>query len=60
MLFLMGLNEGYSHIRGQILLMDPIPPIEKVFPLVLQEEKQQELGIPTNSNDTPTAFAYKS
>ncbi|XP_020221438.1 uncharacterized protein LOC109804079 [Cajanus cajan] len=60
MLFLMGLNEGYSHIRGQILLMDPIPPIEKGFSLVLQEEKQQELGIPTNSNDTPTAFAYKS
>nr|KYP67310.1 Retrovirus-related Pol polyprotein from transposon TNT 1-94 [Cajanus cajan] len=60
MLFLMGLNEGYSHIRGKILLMNPIPPIEKVFSLVLQEEKQQELGIPTNSNDTPTAFAYKS
>ncbi|XP_020235521.1 uncharacterized protein LOC109815266 [Cajanus cajan] len=60
MLFLMGLNEGYSHIRGQILLMDPIPSIEKVFSLVMQEEKQQEIGIAENSNDTPTVFTYKS
>lgn len=26
MSFLMGLNDTYSHIRGQILLMDPLPP----------------------------------
>nr|KYP43048.1 hypothetical protein KK1_035543 [Cajanus cajan] len=60
MLFLMGLNEGYSHIRGQILLMDPIPSIEKVFSLVMQEKKQKEIGIVENSTDTPTTFTYKS
>jgi hypothetical protein len=40
--FLMGLNDSFSHIRGQILLLDPLPPINKVFSLVLQEERQRE------------------
>lgn len=46
MKFLMGLNESYSHICGQILLMDPLPPINKVFSLILQEEHQR--GITTS------------
>lgn len=32
----------FSHIRGQTLLVDPLPPINKVFSLVLQEECQRE------------------
>jgi hypothetical protein len=40
--FLMGLHDSFSHIRGQILLIDPLPPINKVFALVLQEEHQRE------------------
>ena len=35
MQFLMGLNDSYSHIRGQILLADPLPTINKVFSLIL-------------------------
>ena len=35
--FLMGLNESFSQIRGQILLIDPLPSINKVFSLVIQE-----------------------
>jgi len=38
----MGLNDTFSHIRGQILLIDPLPPINKLFSLVLQEERQRE------------------
>nr|KYP40935.1 hypothetical protein KK1_037703 [Cajanus cajan] len=29
--FLMGLNKAYSSIRGQILSMDPFPPITQIF-----------------------------
>ncbi|XP_059446664.1 uncharacterized protein LOC132178232 [Corylus avellana] len=43
--FLMGLNESFAHIRGQILLMDPLPPINKVFSLVVQEESQRQIFI---------------
>jgi hypothetical protein len=38
--FLMRLNKSFSHIKGQILLMDPLPPINKVFSLVVQEKSQ--------------------
>jgi hypothetical protein len=39
----MGLYESFANIRGQILLSDPLPPINKVFSLVIQEERQREL-----------------
>lgn len=44
MSILMGLNESFAHIRGQLLLMDPLPPINKVFSLIAQEEKQRQVG----------------
>lgn len=40
MTFLMGLNESFAHIWSQLLLLDPIPPINKVFSLLSQEERQ--------------------
>ncbi|MED6125844.1 hypothetical protein PIB30_119070 [Stylosanthes scabra] len=43
MLFLMGLNDNLANVRGQILLLDPLPPLGKVFSVVLQEEKQRAL-----------------
>uniref|UniRef100_A0A2N9F6C1 Retrotransposon Copia-like N-terminal domain-containing protein n=1 Tax=Fagus sylvatica TaxID=28930 RepID=A0A2N9F6C1_FAGSY len=43
MKFLVGLNDSYASIRGQILLMEPLPTINKVFALVSQEERQREL-----------------
>ncbi|KAF5478005.1 hypothetical protein F2P56_004602 [Juglans regia] len=44
MCFLIGLNDRYSHIRGQILLIDHLPPINKVLSLILQEERQRDIG----------------
>jgi transposase InsO family protein len=43
--FLMGLNESFAAIRGQILLMEPLPSVNKVFSLVIQEEKQEEISV---------------
>ncbi|GJS67755.1 hypothetical protein Tco_0682320 [Tanacetum coccineum] len=37
---------GYANIRGQILLMQPLPPIVKAYKMVSQEEKQREGLIP--------------
>jgi len=42
--FLMGLDDSFTHIRGQILLNDPLPPINKVFSLIIQEERQKEIS----------------
>ena len=56
----MVLNESYAHTRGQILLMDPFPPIGKVFSLVLQDERQRSItpGIP--SSDLMPANEFNS
>ena len=38
-----GLNESYAYIGSQILMQDPLPYINKVFSLLIQEEKQGSL-----------------
>ncbi|TMW89362.1 hypothetical protein EJD97_017268, partial [Solanum chilense] len=40
--FLMGLNEVYTVIRGNILMMNPLPSMAQAFALLVQEEKQRE------------------
>ncbi|WVZ10804.1 hypothetical protein V8G54_015334 [Vigna mungo] len=40
MQLLRGLNDHYTNIQSHILLLDPIPPISKIFSLVLQQERQ--------------------
>ncbi|RVX05001.1 hypothetical protein CK203_019174 [Vitis vinifera] len=45
MQFLMGLNDSYAAIRGQILLMQPLPDTRRVYSLVLQQEKQVEVSL---------------
>jgi hypothetical protein len=36
----MGLNESFINIKGQILIMDPLPQINKKISMVVQEELQ--------------------
>nr|KYP39185.1 hypothetical protein KK1_039518 [Cajanus cajan] len=40
MQFLHGLNDQYSYVKFNILTMDPLPPILKVFYYVVQQERQ--------------------
>ena len=46
MKFLMGVNDAFSQVRTQILLMDPLPSINKAHSLSIQEEMQRSV---TNS-----------
>nr|XP_023885065.1 uncharacterized protein LOC111997233 [Quercus suber] len=46
--FLMGLNDSYGTLIGQILLIEPFPPLSKVCSLVLQEEKRRNMGNTVN------------
>ncbi|KAG8482872.1 hypothetical protein CXB51_023953 [Gossypium anomalum] len=39
--FLMGLNETYSAVRSQILLMIPLPTVSQVYSMLMQEEAQR-------------------
>ncbi|KAF1875882.1 hypothetical protein Lal_00006513, partial [Lupinus albus] len=38
--FLKGLNDQYSSVRSQIMMMDPIPSLNKDFSLLMQQERQ--------------------
>lgn len=40
MQFLMGLHESYTGIRGQILLMNPLPTVNQAYGMIKQEETQ--------------------
>ncbi|XP_068650569.1 uncharacterized protein [Aristolochia californica] len=62
MSFLMGLDDSFSQVRGQLLLIDPMSPINRVFSLIVQEERQRKTTHTSDSNthNTPTgtmAFA---
>lgn len=41
--FLMGLNEHFTNIRGQILMMTPLPQLNHVLALLQQDERQRNL-----------------
>ena len=56
MQFLMGLNESYSQGRAQILLMDPLPSINEVYSLLIQEER--ECSVEKNSASASTSFSF--
>ena len=60
MQFLNGLNDAYSQVRTQILMMEPVPSLDKAFSLVIQEERQRALGLNVNSSIESTALAVKN
>ncbi|GAU48797.1 hypothetical protein TSUD_81460 [Trifolium subterraneum] len=41
--FYQGLNDNYSAVRSQIMLMEPLPNIGKVYSLLVQQERQSLL-----------------
>ena len=43
MKFLMGLNDSFSQVRSQVLLMDPLSSVRKVYALLIQEEMQRSV-----------------
>ncbi|KAF5455030.1 hypothetical protein F2P56_024649 [Juglans regia] len=43
MQFLMGLQDSYDAIRAQILLQEPLPPLNRIISLVQQEERRRQL-----------------
>ncbi|KAK0581786.1 hypothetical protein LWI29_017973 [Acer saccharum] len=62
MSFLMGLDDSFSQVRGQLLLMDPMPPINRVFSLIVQEEQQRKTNpsIDSSSSTGMMAFVVKT
>lgn len=58
--FLMHLNGGYESIRGQLLLMDPLPSVSKAYSLIQQSASEKQKQISGNLNANIEAAAYMS
>lgn len=50
--FLMGLNEAYDNTRAQVTMLDPLPPVNKVFSYIQQQEKQRQITTTTVNNES--------
>ncbi|KAH0723882.1 hypothetical protein KY290_005340 [Solanum tuberosum] len=40
----MGLNDGYSQPRSQILMMIPTPTLNQVYAMIIQDESQKHIA----------------
>ena len=58
MQLLMGLNDSFSQIQGQILLMDPIQSVDKVYSFLIQEERQGLVGQGINNGPFVESIAF--
>ncbi|XP_075082891.1 uncharacterized protein LOC142166919 [Nicotiana tabacum] len=54
--FLMGLNGGYSEVRGNILMMKPLPSTAQAYSIILHEESQKEVHSGHHVSVKPSAF----
>jgi len=50
----MGLFEIFASILSQILIMDPMPDVNRAYYLLLQEEQQRELHVTPSTQDIIT------
>lgn len=57
--FLMGLGDHYTAIRGQILLMNPLPNLSQCYSMLLQEENQREVQNVSGMNSSTIAMSVK-
>ncbi|CAN6679030.1 unnamed protein product [Malus baccata var. baccata] len=61
MKFLMGLNDSYSTVRSNTLLLEPLPTVNKAYSLVLRHERQAEVSTGKHLSQPEAAvFAVKN
>lgn len=56
----MGLNDSYSHVRSQILMLDPLPSVNQAYSILSQEESHRTDLSSHHSVDMPTTVFYSS
>lgn len=58
--FLMGPNDSFSNVRDHIMLIDPLPPVNKVFSYIQEQERQRQIASPTSGIDKIALAAHRS
>lgn len=57
---LMGFNDSYRTIRGQILMMKPLPTVSTAYSLIIQEERQRDINLSSNFTNDVVAMNASS
>ncbi|XP_019238963.1 PREDICTED: uncharacterized protein LOC109219019 [Nicotiana attenuata] len=57
--FLMGLNETYTSVKRNFLLMKPLPDIDSVYAMLIEDESQAEVQI-SNSVFSPESASFST
>ena len=60
MQFLNELHDCYSQVKTQILMMEPVPSVDKTFSLEIQEERQKSSNFHATPSVESTALAVKN
>ncbi|XP_058762291.1 uncharacterized protein LOC131635668 [Vicia villosa] len=63
--FLKGLTEKFAHSKSQIMMMNPLPNIDKAFSLVIQQEREMDSVVASvipsaGSSETVSALQVQS
>ncbi|XP_014503203.1 uncharacterized protein LOC106763539 [Vigna radiata var. radiata] len=58
--FLKGLNDTYNIVRTQILLMEPLPNINRIFSLIMQQERQERSNTTSQNHTAETTRVLAS
>lgn len=53
----MGLNDAYDHVRNRILLLNPLPTVNKAYSMILRVKKQREVHNVTELTEASAMLA---
>ncbi|KAL0337523.1 UNVERIFIED_CONTAM: Retrovirus-related Pol polyprotein from transposon RE1 [Sesamum calycinum] len=60
MQFLMGLGEIFDHVRNQLLVMDPIPSVNRAYSMVQSVEKQRQVLMEMTNSEENIAMQVRA
>ncbi|KAL2237381.1 UNVERIFIED_CONTAM: hypothetical protein Sindi_0929800, partial [Sesamum indicum] len=60
MQFLMGLHEVFNNEQNQILMLDPLPSVEKAFSMIFSVEQQRAIQTSIDMNSSNMAYQFTS
>lgn len=57
--FLMGLSDTYANIRDQIMLLEPLPPVNRIFSMIQQQEMHHKMTSSVPSTESMAFFTRR-
>ncbi|KAL2241232.1 UNVERIFIED_CONTAM: Retrovirus-related Pol polyprotein from transposon RE1 [Sesamum indicum] len=58
--FLMGLNDSFDGVRSQILVMEPLPHVDKAYSMVMRVERQRQIHLESMDTGVNTAMYVRN